>query len=386
MPSDGEAYRFEIGGGHWIFDADKEVLDFIHLLAATKNYTRRASIYLPDMNLFVPYPIQNHLFCLPSDIKEKALKEILSGKEGVVSTFSNWLEMQFGRTLCDLFFFPFHELYTAGLYTKIAPQDSFKSPVDRNLIVRGTREKTPEVGYNVTFAYPQDGFDDVVKKISQKCRINYNKILMKINLEDRELLFQNGCAVKYESIISTLPLDAILKMSGLDRICNRAPYTSVLVFNIAAKKGNKCPSDHWVYIPKSKAGFYRIGFYSNVDDSFLPVSLRKNSDRVSIYVEKAYLGGNKPSSADMKRLSAEICGELKEWGFISEVEIISPSWVQYGYTWQYPDSRWADESIKLLYKHRIYQIGRYGKWKFQGIAASIKDGLGCKQIQKGQYL
>ncbi|MEY2976456.1 MAG: hypothetical protein RLZZ435_593, partial [Cyanobacteriota bacterium] len=31
-PEDGEAYRFEIGGGHWIFGGDPTVLHFIRQL------------------------------------------------------------------------------------------------------------------------------------------------------------------------------------------------------------------------------------------------------------------------------------------------------------------------------------------------------------------
>ena len=30
---------------------------------------------------------------------------------------------------------------------------------------------------------------------------------------------------------------------------------------------------------------------------------------------------------------------------------------------------------KNLRKNNIYQIGRYGRWVFQGLADSIKDGL-----------
>src|SRR5271157_1710 len=35
-PQDGEAYRFEIGGGHWIFGGDPAVLRFIRRLAPVK--------------------------------------------------------------------------------------------------------------------------------------------------------------------------------------------------------------------------------------------------------------------------------------------------------------------------------------------------------------
>src|SRR5437764_167945 len=61
-PPDGqEAYRFELGGGHWIFGGDPTILRFIRSLADVKSYDRRASVYFPDSGLYVPYPLQNHL-------------------------------------------------------------------------------------------------------------------------------------------------------------------------------------------------------------------------------------------------------------------------------------------------------------------------------------
>ena len=78
-------------------------------------------------------------------------------------------------------------------------------------------------------------------------------------------------------------INKILQMTGLDA-GQPAPDTSVLVVNIGAKKGNKCPDDHWLYTPESQAGFHRVGFYSNVDVSFLPKSSQKFNNRVRINV------------------------------------------------------------------------------------------------------
>jgi hypothetical protein len=37
------------------------------------------------------------------------------------------------------------------------------------------------------------------------------------------------------------------------------------VLNIGGVRGAKCPLDHWLYLPASRAGFHRVGFCSNVD-------------------------------------------------------------------------------------------------------------------------
>ena len=153
------------------------------------------------------------------------------------------------------------------------------------------------------------------------------------------------------------------------------PYTSVLVLNIGAERGEACPHDHWIYLPTSAAGFHRVGFYSNVDPSFLPRSSRQERNRVSIYVEKAFRGGCRPSSEETAKYSATTIAELQEWGFIGDAEVVDPTWVDVAYTWSWPGSRWRVTALKRLEELNVQMVGRYARWSFQGIADSIRDGL-----------
>jgi hypothetical protein len=45
------------------------------------------------------------------------------------------------------------------------------------------------------------------------------------------------------------------------------------------------------------------------------------------------------------------------------------------YTWSWPGSRWPAEALRLLEDNGVYRIGRYGRWRFQGLADSIRDGF-----------
>ncbi|KAB2832603.1 MAG: protoporphyrinogen oxidase-like protein, partial [Candidatus Dadabacteria bacterium] len=100
-PEDGEAYRFEIGGGHWIFGGDPAVLHFIKSLVPVKSYSRKSSVFFSKQGLYVPYPIQNHLSFLGKDIATRAINEIVNAPEGTPRTMADWLEMSFGKTLLE---------------------------------------------------------------------------------------------------------------------------------------------------------------------------------------------------------------------------------------------------------------------------------------------
>ena len=376
---DAESYRFEYGGGHWIFGADPIVRKFLDSLSDMGEHSRDSNIYLPDLRLTVPYPIQNSIGYLPKKIRANVLKEILIRKGSPLkdsTSLKAWLLSAFGESLCREFFFPFHELYTAGAYGRIAPQDGFKTPINYDLIIKGAKREKDQagVGYNAVFVYPKKGLDAVINKMAGRCRVDYDKEVVRIDVNRRKLFFRDGSSVKYNTLVSTLPLDKMVKMAALT-VGRPDPYTSVLVINVGAKKGVKCPGCHWQYVPASKAGFHRVGFYSNVDNSFLPRSAARKNDRVSVYVEKAYPGGKALAAKDIRSVSGYVAKELVRLKYILEPEIIDPTWVPTAYTWRYPGSGWREAAVNILRKNNIYQIGRYGKWKFQGIAESIYDGL-----------
>ena len=372
-PEDHEAYRFENGGGHWIFGGEPIILNFINSQTPIKRHIRRSAVYFQDRDLYVPYPIQNHLRFLGPEIAAKALGEMAQQPGG--STMKEWQKESFGATLCELFFFPFHELYTAGLYARIAPQDGYKSPVDLKLAMRGALDASPPVGYNASFVYPEEDLNLLAQRMACLCQVNYNMPVKHIDAHEKEILFADGTLLPYDQILCTLPLNSTITLSGLRLEPDANPHTSVLVLNIGAVRGEKCPSHHWLYNTKTRSGFHRAGFYSNVDASFLPLSARKNDTRVSIYVEKAYEAGEKPTGKNINQYAAAVVKELQDWGFIGDVEVVDPTWIDVAYTWSWPKSVWTNRAMKALENCGIYQVGRYAKWSFQGIADSIRDGF-----------
>jgi protoporphyrinogen oxidase len=373
-PEDEEVYRFEIGGGHWIFGGDPTILRFIDRMSPLKRYSRASAVYFREDDLYVDYPIQNNLRFTPPEFARKSLME-MSKPPGPFLTMKEWQLQYFGMTLCEKFFFPFHALYTAGLYESIAPQDAYKSPVNLAMAIQGAFEQADSVGYNVTFGYPLEGLDRLSKAMASLCDIHYGKSVVEIEPAKRLVVFSDGQELKYEYLLCTLPLNKTLEMAGLSVDARPDPYTSVLVLNIGGTKGPKCPPHHWLYNPDATSGFHRVGFYSSVDRSFIPLSAREQDTAVSIYVERAYDGGRKPAPAEIDNYAKAVVAELADWGYITKAEVVDPTWIDVAYTWEWPGSQWKSQALRVLEEHNIYMFGRYGRWTFQGIADSIRDGF-----------
>jgi protoporphyrinogen oxidase len=370
-PADGDAYHFEIGGGHWIFGGDPAIVRLIQDLAPCKSSQRVSSVFFHESGLSVPYPLQNNLRFLDPATAERALAEMATPRGGT-TTFKEWLYTSFGPTLSELFFDPFHELYTAGLYDRIAPQDAYKSPVDIRLARQGASGTAPPVGYNVTYLYPEAGLDALARGLARSADVRYHKRAVAIDVEARAVRFEDGATVPYRRLVSTLPLNVMLALTGVSVDAPPDPYSSVLVLNLGAVRGPKCPPDHWLYNCRTRAGFHRVGFYSNVDGGFLP---RRAEDRVSIYVERAFVGGARPAPAEEAAYARAVVGELQDWGFIGSPEVVDPTWIDVAYTWALPASRWRAQAMAALEARDIFPVGRYARWIFQGIADSIRDGL-----------
>jgi len=324
-----DGYRFEKGGGHWVFGVNDEVLKFILKHAEVKFYDRMAGVYV---NKIYPYPIQSY-FELPETMNPDTIKE--------------WLYQKFSHDLCRLFFYPFNEKYTSGLYNYVAPQDLYKNPIKSQ-------------GYNARFLYPVLGLDHFITKLSTGMDIHYNHKVVKIHPSIKQITFANGKTETYDRLISTLPLNTMCKLLDIP-LAEELPYTSNMVLNLGATKGRNFPKEHWLYIPYSESGFHRVGFYSNVERSFAP------KNRVGLYIEWSYLYG-KP---DIKRAIKE----LKDWGFIKKVDVEHVNKIEIAYTYLWPKSAHRTKFLEKITELGITMLGRYAQWRFQGIAESLQEGL-----------
>jgi len=355
-PDDGAAYRFEIGGGHWIFGGNPDVIEWIEGLVSLSSYQRRASVFFHQDDHFIPYPIQR--FETGDDSNRGESRNV---KEFAGDTMREWMIHRFGERLCERFFHPFNEAYTAGLYNRIAPQDAYKSPQKEN------------TGYNQSFLYPRDGLNELSARIASGCDIHYGSQVTSIDVQRKSLEFSDGRQVNFKRLISTLPLNSMLDLCALSTGVPADPHTSVLVLNVGARKGIRCPDDHWIYCMNTKNQFHRIGFYHNVDESFLP--FRERQDLASLYIERSFHGSARPSESETSEYAKRAIDEIQSYGFIGTVEVVDPTWVDVAYTWSWPGSEWRERSLALLEAYEIYQVGRYGRWKFQGMAESLAEGL-----------
>jgi protoporphyrinogen oxidase len=186
--------------------------------------------------------------------------------------------------LCEIFFFPFNEKYTAGLLDKISLKDEYKTPIIKERIIESLERPSfgQEFGYNPKFFYPVNGLDALTAKMALRANISYEKEVVQIDTKRKEIIFRDGGGIKFEKLISTSPLKILMELSGMSEEIDFLLHNSLLVLNIGAIRGRKKIDLHWIYFTESKSRFHRIGFYSNVDKDFLPESLANDENIISL--------------------------------------------------------------------------------------------------------
>lgn len=339
-----DGFQFFNGGPHLLFGQGPG-LEYIKSIISVNEYERNSGVYY---NKIFPYPLQT-----------TAQKEI-SYKPG---SFKNWLLDKFGKEQCNLFFNPFNEKYTAGLYDDIIQYDEYKSP-------------PPGVkGFAATYCDPVDGLtalvDKMVSKLSETYKIRFNKKAVRIDTDKKKIFYADETWDNYDRLISTIPLNQMLGMSGNMELASKLIYSSVLVLNIGAEPGKNLPKEHWLYVPFCKTNFHRIGFYTNIDKT------RGPEGKVGLSVEMAFSPEYEYEDLDVPFIIKNVVEELQSWGFIGETITIDPTWVKYAYTWlKAKEDR--DVGLAWLKERGIESIGRYGRWHFQGIVHNIAEGFGVE--------
>jgi len=92
-------------------------------------------------------------------------------------------------------------------------------------------------------------------------------------------------------------------------------------------------------------------------------------------VERAFRCGAAPGAEEVSEYADSVVDELQDQGFIADALVVDSTWIDAAYTWSWIDSGWRTAALRKLEEAGIYQVGRYGRWVFQGIADSVRDGL-----------
>lgn len=341
-------------------------------------HEREAWVWMRER--WVPYPFQNNVWRLPHDDLVHCLEGLVDLQRAEYAappaTFAEWLQRSFGRGLCDVFMYPYN--FKVWAYEpstmNVAWMGERVATVDLKRILRNLVERRDEVswGPNATFRFPLRGgtgaiWQSIAERLPQE-HLAFGKRVVRVVTKERRVHFADGTSETYDRLISSMPLDDLLRAitdrPDLTAHAGRFVHSSSHIVGVGfegsppADLRTKC----WMYFPEPQTPFYRVTVFSN----YSPHNVPRPGEQWSLMAE---VSESPAKPVDEARVVEDVIAGFRSVGFIDESTRIASRWHQrlpHGYP-----TPWLEREDVLaavlpeLESVGILSRGRFGAWRYE---------------------
>ena len=315
----------------------------------------------------VDFPFQKNIHQLPQQEFIDCLHDLYFAKATHAGRApANFLELlhgRYGKALCDKFLVPYNEkLYATDLSRlDVDAMGRFFPHADVDDVVRNMKHPD-NASYNATFTYPAGGAYEYVRALLQAVpqgALRLGEPLERVDLDRKVAVTPRG-EYAFETLVSSAPLPALLRLCGVPHDPSVFSWNRVLVFNLGFDR--KGPSNvHWLYVPDRARRFYRVGFYDNI----------LGGDRMSLYVE---VGLPQVGEVDVDAERARVLADLEAEGLVRGHALVAHHHVVMDPAYVHITRASLEARRTLgaqLEAKGVHSIGRYGGWTY----CSIEDNI-----------
>jgi protoporphyrinogen oxidase len=371
--------------GHLLHLRDPRAIKLVDELWPDTFEVVTRSAWIRTRGITVPFPFQANLHGLP----EAVIADCILGAAEALSrpvpddpalSFKDWSLAALGRGISDAFMFPYNsklfrrdpEQMTADWVSWAVPRPNLAE------IVRGALGLGNErMGYNATFRYPRRGGIEVVPNaFAAKMRnLRTGARVASVDLAAKCVQLATGESIRYERLVSTIPLPHLLTMAeggGFDgsALAARLDWSVVGCLNLGIDRPGVGSGAHWIYFPDADTPFYRAGFPHAMSRGVCP------EGSSSLYLE---FGLTRNEQADPVALEKAAVAALRREGILDAGDrVIARDWIRIdpGYViFDRARQQVMSDAIPRLAACGVSTIGRYGAWTYSYMERAMLDGL-----------
>jgi protoporphyrinogen oxidase len=357
-----------------------EVMD--DLLGADGWHSHQRESWVWVRGRFVPYPFQLNIHRLPpADVARSVagIEEAARRSHGAPpANFGEWIDRTFGTGIADLFMRP----YNRKVWARDPERLSWRWIGDRVAVVdlarvqENIRLGRDDVswGPNNRFRFPKRGGTGAIWRTlasrlsaAHPGRIRFGQRLVHLDTARRVARFDTGLQIRYQRMLSTLPLDQLVSIGDL-RECAPAladlEYTSTHVIGIGLlgqappALATKC----WMYFPEDDCPFYRVTHFSR----YAPANVADPAGQWSLMAEVAESPHRPLRDADVVR---DTIRGLINTRLIGDAREVHHTWhrrLERGYP---VPSLSRDRALRrlmpVLEERQVRTRGRFGAWMYE---------------------
>ena len=332
---------------------------------------------------FIPFPLQYNIHRLP----KRAMEDCLAGLVEIArvsggknkkkpQNFEQWIYAKLGAGMAKHFMLPYNKkLWTVPLTgmgfgwvgdrVALPPVESVK---------RSIKSGQDETGWggNATFRFPLTGgtgalFEKIAEPFMQ--RIAFRHEAQSIDPKKKTVCFKNGKSVNYKKLITTMPLDHLIKNvlanppPEVVRAAGELRYNSGWMVGIGINKkvkSGRC----WVYFPDNQIPFYRVTYFSN----YSPHNVAKPGTQSSFLCETSFSPNQKITGSSIVEATID---SLVQARLISkgDTKKIAAKWkIKIERLYPIP-AKGRDAALTTIHGYLkscgIKSIGRFGGWRYE---------------------
>ena len=350
-------------GGHVFNSRNREVLDWFWKLFNKRDFElaiRHAVVSLADGSR-VDYPIENHLYQMPEEMRNKVLDDLLQ----IVQTgypedtnFADFLRHRFGETLYRGYFAPYNRKIWRRSLADVPLhwlEGKLPMPTVREILAANIGQVKEMNMVHSTFHYPRNGGSQfVADSLARELDIRYNSPVESLSRCGNKWSI---CGDEFDSVIfcgNVKHLPDLLKnteitLPGVEKLEYHGT-TSVLC-EVEANPYS------WIYMPSEAHESHRIICTGNFATSNSPAGMSTATIEFS---------------EEMSR--EEIEEQLQRIPF-------SPRYITHRYTpCTYPVQNGETRSIikaakTALEPFSIYLLGRFAEWEYYNMDAAMAAAM-----------
>jgi protoporphyrinogen oxidase len=373
---DKKGFTWDVGG-HVIFSGNDRFNRLVDALLGDEKQTfsRESWIWLRDT--FVKYPFQNNFHLHPDKgIVLECASGLLDGcnQNDPYENFEEWIYSFFGKGIAKYFMIPYNRKVWAYPLKKMDCNwiSERVSIIDIKRILKNIicQADDSDWGPNNTFRYPlSGGIGGLFNKFLPYTdgHLQLNKEVARILPDRKEVIFGDGERVSYNVLISTIPLNELLKkMRGkperIGKSGEKLLWNGGCMVGIGIRKA--CPSKkNWMYFPQDDSPFYRVTYLSNYSPNMTP-----KGNYFSFLAESSY---SKYRKISRDAIIEETIEGLINSKLITEKDrslIVSAYMIDTPYSFPVPflgRDKVLEEIQSFLIKNGIFSRGRFGGWKYE---------------------
>jgi protoporphyrinogen oxidase len=370
-------------GGHVQFSHYEYFDDLMDELLGVDGWhyhDRESWVWVRDR--FVPYPFQLNVHRLPEDDAIAAIAGLVHAVRTTApppQNFADWIEQTFGPGVAALFMRP----YNTKVWARDPAEMSWHWIGDRVAVadlvrvVENLRESRDDVswGPNNRFRFPRRGGTGAIwRALHQRLarrhesRIRFGRELVAVDTAQQLAWFADGGGVRYERLLSTIPVDRLVRMSDVAGLLGDAlddlEYNSTHVIGVGLHGAAPDPlaTKCWMYFPEPNCPFYRVTHFSH----YAPANVPQPSRQWSLMAEVA----ESPRRPLVRHdVVADTIDGLLATGLVDARSQVHHTWhqrLEYGYP--VPSlhrDRALQRVLPALASRGVLSRGRFGAWMYE---------------------